>query len=185
MSTIFVVLALGVVAVLTVAATRLALRSLAEPLAPGEGRLPTAPLQRLALTSLASALVPAVVALAVWIYAGADGYQERVGVRLLVYLLAGFAMIAGALPISIARRRAARGTLVLDERDEAVLRGAPAAQAWLLLVVIIGWSIGLTERYWDAGAIPVGWMAAMFWTSLIAWAVALPLGVTLGYRART
>ena len=163
-------------------ATLLALRALSLPASPSEDRIPSAPLQRLGVAALASSLVPAVAAVWVIIYAGLEGYGTRSAVRLLVQLLGVFAVVAAAAPVLLARRRAAKGELRLDERDEQILAGAPVTQSWIVLTLIVSWSIALTELYWDSGAVPVGAVALVLWTTLMAWAIALPLGIVLGYR---
>jgi uncharacterized membrane protein len=130
-------------------------------------QVPSAPFQRLALTSLASALAPALTAVAVFFYAGPSGFEARPGVRVLVQLLGVMPVVAGAAPLAIARRRAAQGRLVLDERDGDILREAPAAQSWTLLILVVAWTLILTEQFWTAGAVPIGWLAVMSWSCVM------------------
>lgn len=182
MEIIYSAVAVLLAAILGVLSVLLALRALGLPSSTTDERLPSAPLQRLGVSALASSLVPAVAAVWVILYAGIEGYGTRDAVRLLVQLLGAFSVIAAAGPVVVARRRAARGALRLDERDEQILAGAPVTQSWVVLTMIVLWSIALTELYWDAGAVPVGAVALLLWTTVMAWAIALPLGIIFGYR---
>lgn len=165
-------------------AVRFAVHMLHRDPAPAGERVPTAPLQRLAIAALASGGAPALATVAVLLYAGVDGYDARPAVRLLVQLLALVTIIAGAAPVIIARRRAAAGALLLDERDTHILATATVTQSWLLLGALVTWTLALTEHYWPVGAVPLGAVAVMGWTLLMLWALALPLGIVVGYRTR-
>lgn len=146
--------------------------------------VPTAPVQRLAIASLSSAgILAAAMAFIAW-NEGVEAVHTRPVARLLVTMLALCATIAATVPLRIARARADRGTLMLDERDDAILRAAPTMQSWTLLLVLLGGVVLIAERYWSAGAAPLGAVLLLCWGCLVAWAVALPAGVVLGYRGR-
>ena len=178
-----IITALGVTAIsvtFSIAMTRPA----AHAAVPGNSALPTAPMQRLAITACASSFVLAMTGTMIVLLEGPGAYHGRAGVRLLVSMLALAAAISATVPIWIARRRAARGHIVLDERDEQILARAPGCQAVSTLVVAAAWMIALTEIFWSNGHVPIAFIGLSFWSILVVWAVALPAGLLLGYRVR-
>lgn len=140
------------------------------------------PLQRVALASLISTGAFAGPGLAVLLFGGIDQWNASAGQRVLVSVLSLMGVIAATLPILLTRRAAHRGRLVLDERDLAVLQRAPEVQSWVLVLALTAWTIGLTEQFTRAGAVPLPWLSIAFMTMLVLWALALPLGIVLGYR---
>lgn len=148
----------------------------------GEARVPPAPLQRRALGGLAIGLALTLSVLAVLIVAGPEAYHTDLRVRLLVYALL-IGGLVGYLLLAVATRRDVRqGRLVIDERDEAILARAPAMQAVAVLATVVVWTIALTEAYWDRGEIPIVFPTLIFWSSLVMYLVAYPIGILLGYR---
>ncbi|MBL8760330.1 MAG: hypothetical protein JNL50_03425 [Phycisphaerae bacterium] len=182
-------LILSLVTASTVTATSVVLalamtRPAAQASVPGSPSLPSAPLQRLAIVAFFSSLVLAVTGAMIALLEGPDAYQARGGVRLLVSMLALSAAISAVVPVWIARRRAAQGHIVLDERDELMLARATSYQAISMLVVCGAWMIALTEVFWTRGSVPIAHIAFSFWSVLVVWALALPAGLLLGYRSR-
>ena len=182
-------LILSLVTALTITATSVLFalamtRSVAQAAVPGSPSLPSAPLQRLAIAAFFSSLVLAAAGAVIALLEGPDAYQARYGVRLLVSMLALAATISAVVPVWIARRRAAQGHIVLDERDELILARAPSYQAFAMLIVCGAWMIALTEIFWTQGSVPLAYIALSFWSVLVVWALALPAGLLLGYRAR-
>jgi len=148
----------------------------------GGEALDTTPLQRVARASLISTCAFAGPGLGVLLVGGIDQWDARAGQRVLVSVLSLMGVIAATTPILFTRRAAYLGRLVLDERDLAVLQRAPEAQSWVLMVAMTAWTIGLTEQFLRDGAVPLPWLHVAFLTMIVLWALALPLGIVLGYR---
>lgn len=142
----------------------------------------TAPMQRIAQQSLMGASILAACAVFLVVMEGPASLQADRGIRLLTTLVAFAAYISATLPMMIATKRAAEGRLVIDERDQMIMARAPRTQSTVLLVLVAVGAIALTEAYWAAGAVPVIWVGILMWTSLIAYGLALPAGLLLGYR---
>ena len=70
----------------------------------------------------------------------------------------------------------------VDERDLAILERAPHVQLVAIMLTLAGWVIGLTEHYWEQGAVPVVWPNLMMYSALIASTLGQSLGVLIGYR---
>jgi len=181
MGSLYLAVSVAVVAALASIAVLRAVRSARESRhASTEGTPPT-PLQRLARTSLLSTTAFVVPGLFIVLWSGVDRASAETGARILVTTLALAGIAAGTLPVLIARRSATRNELVLDERDEAILHRAPEIQSWTLLCSVVIWMIVLMEAFWMEGAVPLSWLTVAFWTSIVAWALALPAGIVIGY----
>lgn len=144
--------------------------------------LPSTPLERVARTSLIGTIAFVGPGLGVLLSGGIDRWDASAGLRVLVSTLSLAGIAAGTLPVLLTRRAATRGDVVLDERDAAVLHRAPEVQSWTLLGCVLLWTVLLQERFAGAGAVPLAWISVAFWTSLVAWALAMPLGIVVGYR---
>ncbi len=182
MASIHLMISLGIAVTLGVLAVVHALRAAQLDVSPSGEALGTTPLQRVAWASLVGTLAFAGPGLGVLLVGGIDRWSVSTGQRLLVSVLALMGVVAATAPILLTRWAAKRGRLMLDERDHDVLHRAPEAQSWVLLVTLTAWTIGLTERFFQAGAVPVPWVSVAFLTMLVSWALALPLGIVLGYR---
>jgi len=147
-----------------------------------EGPVPRTPLQVRAWWALGIALAVAVGLGLVVATRGAESWDASAGTRFAVYglVLGGFAALG--LLAEDTRRRIARGTLVLDERDETLLRAAPMAQVAALLVSQGVWTVVLTEAWRSEGAVPVVFLTVLFWSSIVVCMIALPLGVLVAAR---
>ena len=69
----------------------------------------------------------------------------------------------------------------MDERDLAIMRRAPLIQLWAVLLSLVAWTIGLTEVYWNEGAVPVLFLYLIFFSGLMVSTIAQSLGVLIGY----
>jgi len=153
----------------------------APELPPGES-LGSTTLQRLARRYLWLGVIPVALAAAIVMWAGPQTFYERDAVRITVtlllvlglFVLAGFAFQAG----SWSRRRAGP----LDERDREVLEKAPRVEGGPMLVTLALWVVGLQQAFWSAGAVPLVYLYLIFWSLLMVKALALPIGVLIGYR---
>ena len=151
----------------------------------GEGRIPLTPLQRRALGGLALGLALALSVLGLLTVAGPQAYHNDLGVRLLFYALMIGGLMGYLLLMASTRRAIRRGKLIIDERDQIILARAPAAQAVAVLGTVVVWTIALTEAYSGQGQIPIVFPTLIFWSSLVVYVVAYPIGILLGYWTAT
>ena len=179
---LFALLALGAgAAFIAFGARRTLARRPPLELPPGE-TLPPTVLQRLAVRALAlgAALVIAAGAIVVW--AGPATFYARDSVRLTVtlLLLAALLVLAGFALRAFAWAR--QPASPLDERDRGILERAPKLEGGPMLVTLAIWVVGLQETFWSAGAVPLVYLYLVFWSLLMVKALALPIGVLIGYR---
>lgn len=141
-----------------------------------------APLQKRALYSLLLGLVLTVVLVVLFVsWGGVQSFANNSANRLILSALFVAMLLAAGILLG-APRRARNGLKVeVDERDLAIMQRAPQVQLLAVMLTLAGWVIGLTEYYWDAGAIPVMWPYLMMWSALIASTLAQSLGVLIGY----
>jgi len=69
----------------------------------------------------------------------------------------------------------------LDERDRVVLARAPTAQVALMILGLVVWVIALSERFHDAGSVPVVYLYLIFGSIILLMMVGQSLGILLGY----
>jgi len=105
------------------------------------------------------------------------------------FRLAGELAVVGMLVVSlvtfvVAKNWIRKGRLIIDERDEQVLAGAPVAQVFAMFVCLSVWVIVLSEIYWDAGQVPVAMLSTILYSTLLVTVLALPIGILLGYSTR-
>jgi uncharacterized membrane-anchored protein len=173
--------------VFTAFAARAALPPRAEAGTEGDpeaaGAVPLAPLQRAAWMTLVSSGAFAVAA--VWVIAkhGAQVFLADENVRLPVTALMLAALVASLVPELLARRRAG-GRVLVDERDLEVLARAPRVQGAAALVCLALWTAALMVTFRAAGQVPMPFVVLVFWSCLLVHALALPVGILLGYRRR-
>jgi hypothetical protein len=55
-------------------------------------------------------------------------------------------------------------------------------EAVFVLLALVAWTVTLTEVFWDEGAVPIGYLQLLFWSTLIGGAFGRSLGIILGYR---
>ena len=140
-----------------------------------------APLQKSALVSLAIGLVlTAVLVLLFVAWGGIESFSENTNTRMMLSAL--FVVTVVAVGVFGTPLKARRGPdSEVDERDLAILRRAPQVQLVAVMLTLAGWTIGLTEYYWEQGLIPIHWSYLMMWSALIAITLARSLGVLIGY----
>ena len=151
-----------------------------EPLPEGV-ELPATLLQRVSWWALGAGLVLSAGAAAVVVVNGPDRTYADDGVRMLFTLLvlAAIAAVGGA---TIWGKQRSLKPSAFDERDQAILARAPAVQGAAVIVTLAIWTIGLTEHFHVAGAVPVFHLYQLFWSCLLVNLLALPVGVLAGYR---
>jgi len=145
---------------------------------------PLAPLQRVAWWTLGAgtAFVAAVVALI--LRHGVSAYWEDASVRLPVTALMLGGLIACLAPMIVARRRATARGVAVDERDLEILARAPRVRGASVLVCLALWTAALMEAFRAQGQVPTAFLALVFWSCTLVYALALPVGIPLGYRRR-
>ncbi len=110
---------------------------------------------------------------------GVDGFEESAArFAFWLMLVAGIGVWAAAY--AVLRRRGA--AIVADERDRAILARSFSVESMIVLVSLVVWTVGLTEAFWDEGAVPIGYLQLLFWSTLIGGALGRSLGIVLGYR---
>ena len=160
-------------------------RTLPRPasLSPGV-ELPATPLQRVARWSLAAGLFLAAGAATVLLVYGAEKTYEADQIRwFFTVLLLGVVAVLGGVSIWL-KRQVGGGSRLLDERDQSILERAPAVQGPSILITLAIWVVGLLERFHEAGAVPTFYIILVFWSCLVVYLLAIPLGILLGYRSR-
>jgi len=112
--------------------------------------------------------------------AGASAYWEDDNLRLLVVgiFLVGLLGSVGVTNLPLIQLRSREQ---LDERDRAVLARAPTAQASLMLLGLAAWLIALTQRFHDAGAVPVVYLYLIFGSMVLLMMIGQSVGILLGY----
>jgi hypothetical protein len=158
----------------------IALTRYARGLRPQMSGLPMTPLERLGWIGLGvTATVGAGMAALVAIV-GVTGFQENGAARgiFTLLMLGGIAVWGGAWYV-ISRRR---GGAVVDERDRSILARSLSVESIVVLLSLVAWTVTLTEVFWDEGAIPLGYLQLLFWSTFIGGAFGRSLGIVLGYR---
>jgi hypothetical protein len=142
--------------------------------------LPVTPLEKLGWIGLAvTSGVIAGLAILVSIV-GVDGFEEQPGARLTFWLLLMAALGVWTIAWLVVKRR--NGTVVIDERDRAILARSFSVESMLVLLSLVAWTVGLTEVFWEEGAVPIPYLQLLFWTTFIGGAMGRSLGIVLGYR---
>jgi len=142
--------------------------------------MPAAPLERLGWIGLAvTAIVGAGLAILV-VLAGTDFISENTTARVTFWLLmmVGFG-VWGASWYVIKRRS---GGVVVDERDRAILARSFSVESLIVLLMLVAWTITLTEVFSDDGVMPIAYLQLIFWSTFVGGAFGRSLGIVMGYR---
>ena len=152
------------------------------PPLPPDVELAATPLQRTSRWTLAVGLLLAAAAAGVVIRFGPEVTydDDRVRLAFTLLLLAVVVVLSGAH--MLLKTAADRNASLMDERDRAILERAPAIQGAGTILTLAVWVIGLTERFHQAGAVPLFYLMLLFWSCLVVNLLALPIGVLMGYR---
>lgn len=111
---------------------------------------------------------------------GVTGLYEEPAARIAFWLILVVGIGVWGLAWALLRRR--HGELVADERDRAVLARSFSVESMIVLLSLVTWTVALTERYWDEGAVPIAYLQLLFWTTFVGGALGRSLGIVLGYR---
>lgn len=175
-----VLIALGVVALVV----RRALHRYPLPALPDGELLPSTPLQRLARGVLLVSVLLTLPAVGLVVYSGAERAWEDTAVRLGVLGCLVAALAVFGLYLLRVTRWIASDDGTLDERDRFILGTAPTAQAPVLLVTLVVWSIALSESFHESRVVPLVFVSLIFWSCLMMSQLSLLAGVVLGYQRR-
>ena len=69
----------------------------------------------------------------------------------------------------------------VDEREETIVSRASLVQPPAILIALAIWMVSLSERFHDAGAVPVVYLYLMFGSVILVMMIAQSLGVLLGH----
>lgn len=143
--------------------------------------VPMTPLQRRAWRGLWVGLVWCAALLWLVVRSNPVAMVESKPERLLFtgVLLLGVALYLTAVG-GLQGGRSAR--YLVDERDRAILARAASFQSGMTLIALAAWSIGLTEVYWEAGAVPIAFPYLVFWSTFVVYLVSYSGAVLLEYR---
>jgi hypothetical protein len=111
---------------------------------------------------------------------GVTGFHEEPAARFTFWLMLLVGIGVWATTWMVLKRRG--GAIVADERDRAILARSFSVESMIVLVSLVGWTVGLTEAFWDEGAVPIAYLQLLFWTTLIGGGLGRSLGIILGYR---
>lgn len=147
---------------------------------PGMGGLPTTPLEQLGWAGLGITAVVGLGLATLVVFGGVTGFHENTTSRLIfwILMLAGIGLWMAAW--AIIKRRS--GGPVVDERDRAILARSISVESVIVLLSLLTWTVTLTEMYWDEGAIPIGYLQLLFWSTFIGGQFGRSLGIIMGYR---
>lgn len=111
---------------------------------------------------------------------GAAVFYDDDDLRLTVTLIFIVGLI---LQLGILVGPAAMGgsTRKLDERDRAVLARSTMFQAAFVLLTLVGWTITLTERFREQGAVPTVYLNLIFGSVVLILGIGQAVGVLVGY----
>ena len=142
--------------------------------------LPPTPLERLGRVGLAVTAAMGVGLAGLVVTQGVTDFVEDDATRGAFYVM----LLGGAAVWVLAWRRLKRpaGTIVVDERDRAIQARSFTVESVLVIVSLVAWTVALTEVFWHEGAVPLGYLQLIFWSTFIAGAFGRALGVVLGYR---
>lgn len=150
-------------------------------LAPGE-KFPSTPVQRLAGWTLGLAALLTGAAVVIVATAGPQTWWDSDPVRLTVTALLLAGLIAYAAFLARVRAWERDGSGKVDERDTAILARASAGTAGAILTVLAVWMVALTEAYIQTRLVPSYFLYLVFWSCVMASALASLAGVLVAYR---
>ena len=135
-----------------------------------------APLQKRALYGLVFGAVWVIAIVVVFIFKGGiNTFNEDQGFRLIIDgLWIGGLIFYGILMLSLRKQGQ------IDERDRLILGRAPVVQLWAVIILLVVWTITLTEIYWEQGIPPI-FLYLIVMSVLVVSAIAQSFGILLRY----
>ena len=142
--------------------------------------LPTTPLEKLGWVGVAVTAVVGVALAILVVVAAVTGFHEEATARGIFWLLMMGGIGVWSVAWYVIKKRT--GGTVVDERDRAILARSLSVESVVVLLSLVAWTVTLTEVFWDEGAIPLGYLQLLFWSTFIGGAFGRSLGIILGYR---
>ena len=137
-----------------------------------------APLQKRALITFLIGLVfSAALAVVLVLEGDPTAFEDSEFIRWIMYIALVGVPLSYLLLIDFSLRKPTE----LDERDRLIMLRSGSVQWLAIAFALAGWTVGLTEVYWDTGEVPVAFLSLIFISVLIISVVARSLGILLGY----
>ncbi|OGO03299.1 MAG: hypothetical protein A2Y59_01585 [Chloroflexi bacterium RBG_13_52_14] len=140
------------------------------------------PLQKRAWLGLGVGVGMSLAILAVFIARGVTSFDDDLVLRGITYVLCVGGLLVYAVTLRIKRRKLGRSEVLVDERDEKIIKRATMVQLWAVLLSLFIWSIALTEAYWDEKSIPIIFAYLIAISGLIVSIIGQAIGILIGYR---
>ena len=140
------------------------------------------PLQKRAWLGLGVGVGMSLAILAVFIARGVASFDDDLVMRAIMYVLCVGGLLVYVVTLRIKRRKPGRPEVLLDERDEKIIKRATVLQLWAVLVSLFIWAIALTEAYWGQESIPIVFAYLIAISGLIVSILAQAIGILIGYR---
>ena len=119
---------------------------------------------------------------AVFIARGVTYFDDDTVMRAIAYVLCVGGLLVYAITLRIKRRKLGRSEVLIDERDEKIVKRATMVQLWAVLLSLFIWAIALTEAYWSQKSVPIVFVYLIAMSGLIVSIVAQAVGILIGYR---
>jgi hypothetical protein len=100
-------------------------------------------------------------------FGGAESFAEDSSRIAAGSVFLAFGVIGTPIMLTLTRARAGTKHLVSDERDERLARRANPIGMTIVAMYVFLVCIGLWDAYRDPGAVPVGWMWFLAYTTMI------------------
>jgi len=137
-----------------------------------------APLQKRAWYGLIIGIVFTIAIITVFIVKGGVAtFNEDLGFRVIVDVLWVGMLVTNLSVVNLIIRKQGQ----VDERDKFIVVRATKVQLLAVILSLVVWMIGLTEIYWDQGAIPIVFPYLILMSTLIVSTLAQSIGILIGY----
>jgi len=140
------------------------------------------PLQKRAWLGLGVGVGMSLAIAAVFIARGVTYFDDDTVMRAIAYVLCVGGLLVYAITLRIKRRKPGRSEVLIDERDEKIVKRATMVQLWAVLLSLFIWAIALTEAYWSQKSVPIVFVYLIAMSGLIVSIVAQAVGILIGYR---
>jgi hypothetical protein len=147
---------------------------------PEMGGLPATSLEKLGWVGLAVTTAVGGGLAVLVVFEGASFFDENAVARGIFWILViGGVGVWGAAWYIVKR---SSGKAVVDERDRAILARSLSVESMIVLLLLVTWTVVLTEVYWDEGSVPLAYLQLIFWSTFIGGAFGRSVGIILGYH---
>jgi len=140
------------------------------------------PLQKRAWLGLGVGVGMSLAILAVFIARGVTSFDDDLVLRGITYVLCVGGLLVYGVTLRIKRRKPGRSEVLVDERDEKIIKRATMVQLWAVLLSLFIWAIALTEAYWGEKSIPIIFAYLIAISGLIISIIGQAIGILIGYR---